>query len=59
MMQNREMHPGIRVIGRLRPAVTFAEAQAELDMIGRRLAAQYPKANGGRVSGPSRFGRRL
>jgi predicted permease len=48
-MQNREMHPGIRAIGRLHPRVTLAQAQAELALIGRRLAEQYSRANGGRV----------
>jgi predicted permease len=46
-MQNREMHPGIRVIARLRPGVTLAQAQAELALIGRHLAEQYPKSNAG------------
>lgn len=48
-MRNREMHPGLRAIGRLRSGVTLAQAQAELALIGRRLAEQYPKANGGRI----------
>ncbi len=46
-MQNREMHPGINVIARLRPGVTLAQAQAELAVIGRHLAEQYPKSNAG------------
>ena len=47
-MQNREAHPGISVWARLRPGVTLAAAQAELTLIGRRLAEQYPKSNAGR-----------
>jgi predicted permease len=58
-MQNREMHPGIRVIGRLRPGATLAQARAELVMIGRRLAEQYPKANGGRVIGAEPLGQEI
>ena len=50
-MQNREMHPGIQVIGRERPGFTLAQAQAELATIGRNLAAEYPKADGGRSIG--------
>jgi predicted permease len=46
-MQNREMHPGIRVIGRLGPGVTFAQARAELALIGGHLAREYLKANAG------------
>jgi predicted permease len=46
-MQNREMHPGIRVIARLRPEVTLLQAQADLALIGNRLAKQYPKSNAG------------
>jgi predicted permease len=47
-MQSRESHPGIRVWARLRPGVTLAEARAELTLIGRHLAAQYPTSNAGR-----------
>ena len=47
IMQNREMHPGIRVIARLRPGVTLGQAQSELALIGRRLAERYPKSNEG------------
>jgi predicted permease len=46
-MQSREMHPGIQVIARLRPGATLPQAQAELALIGRRLANEYPKSNAG------------
>lgn len=46
-MQNREMHPGIRVLARLRTGVTLNQAQSELAIIGRDLAEQYPKSNAG------------
>jgi predicted permease len=46
-MQDREGHPGIQVIARLRPGVTLTQAQAELALIGRRLAKEYPKSNAG------------
>jgi predicted permease len=48
MMQLRDAHPGIEVWARLRPSVTMAQAGTELALIGRRLAAQYPKTNAGR-----------
>jgi predicted permease len=47
IMQNRDMHPGIRVLARLRPGVTLAQAQAEVALIGRHLAERYPKSNEG------------
>ncbi|MDE3135774.1 MAG: ABC transporter permease [Acidobacteriota bacterium] len=47
-LRNREIHPGIQVLGRLQPGATLGEAQAELAVIGRQLAAQYPKSNVGR-----------
>jgi predicted permease len=47
-LQNRDMHPGIQVWGRLRPGTTVAQAQSELSLIGGSLAGQYPKSNAGR-----------
>ena len=47
IMQNRGMHPGIRVLARLRPGVTIPQAQAELGLIGRQLAERYPESNQG------------
>jgi macrolide transport system ATP-binding/permease protein len=34
-------------LGRLKPGVTFAQAQSRLDVISRRLAAQYPATDKG------------
>ena len=33
------------VVGRIKPAVTLQEAQAEMDLIAANLAAQYPRYN--------------
>jgi predicted permease len=51
-LRTRDSHPGIRVIGRLKPGATVEAAQAEIAGICGRLALQYPKTNaghGGRV----------
>ncbi len=47
LMQDRGFHPGISVIGRLRRGQTLQRARAEFLQIGRALANQYPKSNGG------------
>jgi predicted permease len=47
-MQKRDMHPGIQVFARLQPAVTLAQAQTELSLIGHHLAEQFPESNKGR-----------
>ena len=47
-MQNRQAHR-IRVLARLKPGATLTQAQAELSVIGRQLAVQYPKSNKGRT----------
>ena len=43
----RRAHP-IGVVARLRPGVTLAQAQAELELVGRRLARQYRDTNADR-----------
>src|SRR3954469_23359770 len=37
----------ISVVGRLRPGVTVAQAKAELEVIAKQLATQYPDSNKG------------
>jgi predicted permease len=48
IMQRRDRH-GIGVVGRLKPGVTLAQAQTELNLIGRGLSKQYPDTNEGRT----------
>jgi putative ABC transport system permease protein len=48
MQLSREKH-GTVTWGRLRPGATLANANAELAVVGRRLAAAYPKSNHGRT----------
>ncbi|HEY3883771.1 MAG TPA: ABC transporter permease, partial [Vicinamibacterales bacterium] len=38
---------GTYVVGRLKPGVTMAQAQAELDAMSQRLAERHPAENGG------------
>jgi putative ABC transport system permease protein len=46
MMPSRTGH-WLQVTGRVKPGVTMAQAQAELDAIGARLAGEFPAQNGG------------
>jgi len=48
VMRRREVHPQIGVWARPRPGVPLSAAQAELDVVARRLAAEYPESNAGR-----------
>ena len=43
-LHNRRPHP-VGGIARLRPGATLLQAQNELSIVGRRLAAQYPASN--------------
>ena len=42
----RENH-NAQVIARLKPGVTYAQAQSEMDLISKRLEQDYPQANAG------------
>ena len=42
----RRTGPSIFIFGRLAPGATMEAAQAELDVIGKRTAAQFPESNG-------------
>ena len=46
-LRNRSAGLGLHGIGRLKPGVTLAQAQADLDRVMRNLAAAYPDANRG------------
>jgi predicted permease len=45
LARSREMHPGMYVVGRLKPGVTQASAQSEMSAIAARLAEAHPKSN--------------
>ncbi|MGH9432516.1 MAG: ABC transporter permease [Terriglobia bacterium] len=46
-LQNRDSHPGIRAVGRLKTGVALAQARSNMTAIARQLAAEYPKSNSG------------
>jgi predicted permease len=43
LMQRRDLHTGIQAIARLRPGTELRQANAELSLIGDRLAHAYPE----------------
>jgi putative ABC transport system permease protein len=45
--QQRGNHPGLYGVARLKPGVSFAQAKAEMDMIGANLEKQYQNSNAG------------
>jgi putative ABC transport system permease protein len=47
MINSRDNHPGIYAYARLKPGVTFQQAETEMKEIARRLAQAYPKTNAG------------
>jgi len=47
-LDDRQNHPGLQGMARLRPGVTLAAAQGEMDAIAQQLSKQYPKTNAGR-----------
>jgi putative ABC transport system permease protein len=42
---DRGTHPGLTVIGKLKPGVSLEQANANMDAIARRLEKQYPMLN--------------
>jgi len=46
-MRSRSAGLGLHGIGRIKPGVTFAQAQADLDRVMQNLIALYPEANRG------------
>ena len=46
-LNDRQSHPGLNGVARLKPGVTMAAAQAEMNSIARQLGEQYPKTNAG------------
>jgi len=41
----REAHGGVFAVGRLKPGVTFAQAQADMDHVAHNLALAYPNVD--------------
>ena len=50
-LKTRMEREGARALGRLKDGASIANARAELDGIGRQLAAAYPEANAGHSVG--------
>jgi len=46
-LTQRAFHPGIQVVGRLKPGATIAQGQADLAGIAAALSEQYPDTNKG------------
>ena len=47
LFHNRDVHEGMRAIGRLKPGTNLAAAQADMDQIANNLALAYPDADKG------------
>ncbi|HTR78360.1 MAG TPA: ABC transporter permease, partial [Gemmatimonadaceae bacterium] len=47
-LHDRDVHPGLRVIGRLKEGASIVQAQTEFASIAAGLARQYPSSDGGR-----------
>jgi predicted permease len=47
LFQHRDVHEGMRALGRLKPGVTLAAAQADMNQIANNLALAYPDADKG------------
>jgi len=47
-LEERENHPGLYCVGRLKAGVTMAAAKAEMSSIASELGKLYPKSNAGR-----------
>jgi len=45
--RDRRTGMGMNAVGRLKPGVTFEQAKADMDALGRHLAEEYPEANKG------------
>jgi predicted permease len=45
--RDRRTSVGMKVLGRLKPGVTFGQANAEMETLGRHLAEEYPEADKG------------
>ncbi len=45
--RDRKAPMGMDAVGRLKPGVTFEQAKADMDTLGRHLAEEYPDANKG------------
>ncbi|MBZ5670067.1 MAG: ABC transporter permease [Acidobacteriia bacterium] len=45
--RDRRTGMGMNAVGRLKPGVTFEQANADMDALGRHLAEEYPEANRG------------
>lgn len=46
--RDRRVGMGMNAVGRLKPHVTFQQAKADMDALGRHLAEEYPDANKGK-----------